>query len=90
MLKRPTIAALGILAVLAIAACGGDGDVNDAGGKPAGGATAVPTAQGTAVKDSATGATGGYVAKMKALSTPPELAKSRNLGGDDAKVKAVA
>jgi len=78
------LAVLGALAVFALAACGGDDGANDPAGKPAGGATAAPTARGTAVKDPTTG---GYVAKMKALSTPPELVKGRKLGSDDAKVK---
>jgi len=84
MPKRMALAVLGALAVFALAACGGDDGANDPAGKPAGGATAAPTARGTAVKDPTTG---GYVAKMKALSTPPELVKGRKLGSDDAKVK---
>ena len=51
---------------------------------PAGGTTPAATAKGTAIKDPAEG---GYVAKMKALSVPAELAKGRALGDDAAKVK---
>ncbi|MEP7215389.1 MAG: thioredoxin domain-containing protein [Anaerolineaceae bacterium] len=85
MPKRSALAILSFLAVFALAACGGDDDANAAkASTPTRAASTVPTAKVTAAKDT-TGS--GYVAKMKALSIPPELAKGRNLGNDDAKVK---
>ena len=84
MLKRFAITVLGVLAVFALAACGGDDGSNASKTTPAGGASTAPAAKGTAAKDPTEG---GYVAKMKALTIPAGLARGRNLGNDDAKVK---
>ena len=87
MLKRLgwlTVTALGVVAAFALAACGGDDAASAAKTAPARTATPGAATSGTAVKDPAKG---GYVAKMKALTTPAELAKGRNLGNEDAPVK---
>ena len=73
-----------VLAAVALAACGGDDDSKPLSTASGGGASSAAPANPTAVRDPAGG---GYVAKMKALSIPPELAKGRNLGNDDARVK---
>ncbi|MEP6872268.1 MAG: thioredoxin domain-containing protein [Anaerolineaceae bacterium] len=78
MLNRIAPALLGVLAVFALAACGGDDDSNASKTTPTGGAATAPAKDPKA---------GGYVAKMNALSSPAELARGRNLGNDDAKVK---
>ena len=80
MLRAAALLAAGLLAALALASCGGDDDSSASQTAPAGGATKAATA----AKDPTDG---GYVAKMKALNVPAELAKGRKLGNDDAKVK---
>ena len=84
MTKRLAVIMTCLLAVFGLVSCGGDDDPDAARTAPAGGTTPAATAKGTAIKDPAEG---GYVAKMKALSVPAELAKGRALGDDAAKVK---
>ena len=73
MTKRLAVIMTCLLAAFGLVSCGGDDDPDAARTAPTGGTTPAATAKGTAIKDPAEG---GYVAKMKALSVPAELALS--------------